>query len=153
MQRTDLPIDAILPELAAILASSTRVVLEAPPGAGKSSLAVSVTNELTAHDRRLRLPIVTQTNEQADDIVASLRRKHPEIVVARLTGSTSGPSNAMLALAASGPGLVLSSDHNASDVQHAQVVVATARKWEFVRSGQQKNGNVRKYGLALIDEA
>ena len=37
MQRTDLPIDAILPELAAILASSTRVVLEAPPGAGKTT--------------------------------------------------------------------------------------------------------------------
>ncbi len=135
------------------LARDEAVLVEAPPGAGKSSLAVSVTNELTAHDRRLRLPVVTQTNEQADDIVASLRKKHPEIVVARLTGSASGPSNAMLALAAAGPGLVLSSDHDDSDVQQARVVVATARKWEFVRSGQQKNGNVRKYELALIDEA
>lgn len=134
------------------LAADQAVLIEAPPGAGKSSLAVSVTSELTAHDRRLRLPIVTQTNEQADDLVVSLRRKHSEIVVARLTGA-SGPSNAMLALAANGPGLVLSSDHDSSDVQQAQVVVATARKWEFVRSRQQENGNVRKYRLALIDEA
>lgn len=135
------------------LTADEAVLVEAPPGAGKSSLAVSVTNELTSHDRRLRLPIVTQTNEQADDLVASLRKKHPAIVVARLTGSSSGPSRAMVALAANGPGLVLASDHDSSDVQQAQVVVATARKWEFVRSGQQRNGNVRKYGLALIDEA
>ena len=135
------------------LTADEAVLVEAPPGAGKSSLAVSVTSELTTHDRRLRLPIVTQTNEQADDLVASLRRKHPQIVVARLTGSSSGPSRAMVALAANGPGLVLASDHDSSDVHQAQVVVATARKWEFVRSSQQKNGSVRKYGLALIDEA
>jgi len=134
------------------LAADGAVLVEAPPGAGKSSLTVSVTSELTSHDRRLRLPIVTQTNEQADDLVRSLRTRHPDIVVARLTGG-SGPSNAMLALAANGPGLVLASDHDSSDVRDAQVVVATARKWEFVRSGQQKAGNVRKYELALIDEA
>ena len=45
------------------------VLIEAPPGAGKSSLVVSVTNALVSHDSRLRLPIVTQTNEQADDLV------------------------------------------------------------------------------------
>ncbi|GAA0712125.1 ATP-dependent helicase HrpB [Dokdonella soli] len=37
MSRTTLPIDAILPDLLAILASDTRVVLEAPPGAGKTT--------------------------------------------------------------------------------------------------------------------
>ena len=59
----------------------------------------------------------------------------------------------MLAAAAAAPGLVLSSDHDSSDVQQARVVVATARKWEFVRSKQQKNGAVRKYDMGLIDEA
>lgn len=128
------------------------VLVEAPPGAGKSSLAVSVSNALTSHDKTLRLPIVTQTNEQADDLVLSLRRKHPHIVVARLHGG-GGPSNAMLEAASTGPKLMLSSDHNSQDVQQAHVVVATARKWEFVRSGQQRAGNIRKYDLALIDEA
>lgn len=126
------------------------VLIEAPPGAGKSSLAVSVSSELVTNDAKLRLPIVTQTNEQADDLVLSLRRKHPEIRVARLHGSN-GPSNAMIA--ALGLGLVLSSDHDDQDVQSARIVVATARKWEFVRSKQQQDGNVRKYELALIDEA
>ena len=100
------------------------VLVEAPPGAGKSSLAVSVSNAFVTHDNSLRLPIVTQTNEQADDLVLSLRRRHRNITVARLHG-TSGPSNAMLAEA--GTGLVLSSDHDSSDVQNARVVVATAR--------------------------
>lgn len=129
------------------------VLVEAPPGAGKTSLTVSVSRALTEHDATLRLPIVTQTNEQADDLVLSLRKKHPGLVVARLHGSTSGPSTAMIGAAAAGPGLVLSSDHDAANVQNARVVVATARKWEFVRSGQQRAQNIRKYGLALIDEA
>jgi len=127
------------------------VLVEAPPGAGKSSLTVSVSNALVSHDKKLRLPIVTQTNEQADDLVLSLRRKHRTIVVARLHGATHGPSNAMLA--ATGPGLTLSHDHDDSDVQNAQIVIATARKWEFIRSKQQQNRNIRKYDLALIDEA
>jgi hypothetical protein len=128
------------------------VLVEAPPGAGKSTLTVSVSNALTSHDPKLRLPIVTQTNEQADDIVLSLRRKHPELVVARLYGGN-GASTAMLQASAIGPGLVLSKDHDAADVRDARVVVSTARKWEFVRSGQQKAGNIRPYQLALIDEA
>ncbi len=126
------------------------VLVEAPPGAGKSSLAVSVTEELVTADDGFRLPIVTQTNEQADDIVRSLRRKHPHVLVARLHGSK-GPSPAMVAELS--PGLVLDTDHESADVQRAQVVVATARKWEFVRSGQQRRGAIRRYRAALIDEA
>jgi len=127
------------------------VLVEAPPGAGKSSLTVSVSNVLTSEDARLRLPIVTQTNEQADDIVLSLRRRYPNIRIVRLVGTSGAPSSAMLD--AAGPGLAITSDHDSTDVQDAQVVVATARKWEFVRSKQQQNGSVRKYDLALIDEA
>ncbi len=127
------------------------ILVEAPPGAGKSSLTVSVANALTSQDKKLRLPVVTQTNEQADDLVLSLHRRHPHLVVARLHGSSSAPSNAMLAVA--GAGVVLSSDHDSSNVRGARVVVATARKWEFVRSKQQRDQNIRKYEVALIDEA
>ncbi|MEL7210023.1 MAG: AAA domain-containing protein, partial [Actinomycetota bacterium] len=130
--------------------SDEAVLVEAPPGAGKSSLTVSVANELITQDPKLRLPVVTQTNEQADDLVAALRKRHPAVDVARLHGG-SGPSTAMVTLA--GPGLVLSSDHDSKDVQDARVVVSTARKWEFVRSKQQQDGTIRKYELALIDEA
>ena len=128
------------------------VLIEAPPGAGKSSLTVSVSNALTSHDKSLRLPIVTQTNEQADDMVLSLRRKHPDLVVARLTGG-GGPSTAMITNAAERSGLILETDHDSPRVQDARVIVSTARKWEFVRSKQQRNQNIRQYDLALIDEA
>ncbi|MGO4600390.1 AAA domain-containing protein [Terrabacter sp. 2YAF2] len=130
------------------------VLVEAPPGAGKSSLTVSVSKALTDSDRRLRLPVVTQTNEQADDLVLALRRRHPDLTVARLFGSTGGPSSAMVAAkAAAGSSLVLESDHDSPDVRSARVVVSTARKWEFIRSKQQQNGAMQPYELALIDEA
>ena len=131
-------------------ARDAAVLVEAPPGAGKSSLIVSVANELTVHDKSLSLPIVTQTNDQADDLALSLRKKHPNLLVARLHGGT-GPSAAMAS--AGGPGLVLSNKHDDQDVRRAQVVVATARKWEYVRSKQQQHGNIRRYELVLIDEA
>ncbi|MFF0989563.1 AAA domain-containing protein [Kocuria nitroreducens] len=129
------------------------VLVEAPPGAGKSSLTVSVSKALTEMDKKLRLPIVTQTNEQADDLVLSLRKKHPDLIVARLFGSSRGPSSAMVSATANDAELVLASDHDDARVRSAQVVIATARKWEFVRSKQQQNKNIQSYELALIDEA
>lgn len=128
------------------------VLVEAPPGAGKSSLTVSVSKALTEADSSLRLPIVTQTNEQADDLVRSLLKKHPDLSVARLVGG-SGPSTAMMSAALTYPSLVIGSKHDDPTIRGAQVVVATARKWEFVRSGQQQNGSINTYDLALIDEA
>lgn len=128
------------------------VLVEAPPGAGKSSLTVSVSKALTDADSKLRLPIVTQTNEQADDLVASLLKRHPDLRVTRLVGGAGG-SNAMRTLAAANPDLVISSKHDDLAVKGTQVVVATARKWEFVRSGQQQSGLIQGYDLALIDEA
>jgi hypothetical protein len=129
------------------------VLVEAPPGAGKSSLTVSVSKALADADPKLRLPIVTQTNEQADDLAAALVRKHPDLKVARLVG-TSGPSNAMMSLFLQSPtSLAISGKHDDSQVHSAQVIVATARKWEFVRSGQQQKGLIHGYDKALIDEA
>lgn len=136
-------------------AEGEAVLVEAPPGAGKSSLTVSVSRAMTEADSRLRLPVVTQTNEQADDLVKSLRKRHPNLVVARLYGSSRGPSTAMIAAKdAAGSGLVLESNHDAADVRSARVVVATARKWEFIRSKRQQDGSgIRPYEYALIDEA
>ncbi|MBM9458775.1 ATP-binding protein [Nocardioides sp. zg-536] len=128
------------------------VLVEAPPGAGKSSLTVSVSKALADADSKLRLPIVTQTNEQADDLVAALLKRHPDLRVTRLVGGAGG-SSAMQNLAAANPDLVISSKHDDPTVKGTQVVVATARKWEFVRSGQQRNGLIQGYDLALIDEA
>lgn len=125
------------------------VLAEAPPGAGKSTLTVSVARALTQHDKRLRLPIVTQTNEQADDLVHSLTKRYPGIAVARLVGS-GGPSPAM---AAAGGSVLIGNQSDATTLQPARVIVGTARKWQYERSRFQKKGAGHQFEFALIDEA
>ncbi len=130
------------------------MLVEAPPGAGKSSLTVSVANALTSHDQT-----AATADRHPDERTGGRPRRcrcagsTPSIVVARLRGASSAPSTAMLAAAAAGPVLVSTATTTRPTCSSARVVVATARKWEFVRSGQQQNGNIRKYDLALIDEA
>ncbi len=126
------------------------VLVEAPPGAGKSSLIVSVARELISRDDTLCLPIVTQTNEQADDLVIALLKSDSPTVVARLH-ATEGPSSVMRGSV--GQGLVLGSDLDTVDRSHPRIVVATARKWEYVRSMRQGQRRQGRYDVALIDEA
>ncbi len=126
------------------------VLAEAPPGAGKSSLTVSVAAEITGHDTSLTLPIVTQTNEQADDLVQSLIERHPNLVVGRLVG-TPGASAAIGRLA--GPHVLVGKQSDGADLRSARVVVSTARKWEYERSRMQDSGAMRTFQFALIDEA
>jgi hypothetical protein len=125
------------------------VLAEAPPGAGKSTLTVSVARALTQHDKGLRLPVVTQTNEQADDLVLSLAQRYPDLVVARLVAG-SGPS---AAIAAAGGNVLIGNQSDASAMQPARVVIGTARKWQYERSRFQKNNTGHKFQFALIDEA
>lgn len=125
------------------------VLAEAPPGAGKSTLTVSVAGALTQHDKRLTLPVVTQTNEQADDLVLSLVKKYPDMVVARLVGG-GGPSDS---IALAGGKVLVGKQSDASALQSARVIVGTARKWQYERSRFQTNGAGHKFEFALIDEA
>ena len=62
------------------------VLVEAPPGAGKSTLTCSVAHSLVQAEKHLTLPIITQTNEQADDIVSALHSGYPGLPVGRLVG-------------------------------------------------------------------
>ena len=65
------------------------VVIDSPPGAGKSTFVVDAA-ELLSRDHVV--PIVAQTNAQADDLVAKLRRIHPHLVVGRLIGADGNPN-------------------------------------------------------------
>ena len=126
------------------------VLAEAPPGAGKSTLTVSVARALTQHDKRLTLPVVTQTNEQADDLVLALADRYPDMAVARLVSSSRGPS---AAIASAGGRVLFGDQSDAAVLRSARVVVGTASKWQYERSRFQKNGTLRKFEFALIDEA
>jgi hypothetical protein len=126
------------------------VIAEAPPGAGKSTLTASVANALIQADRKLHLAIVTQTNEQADDLVAAIAKRYRSVRVARLCGG-SGPSAAIQRLL--GASVSAGGRGDVPDVVAARVVVATARKWQYERSRLQSSRNITTFPFALIDEA
>jgi hypothetical protein len=126
------------------------VIVEAPPGAGKSTLTASVTKALTDQDKKLTLAVVTQTNEQADDLVTSITKQYRGLAVARMVG-TSGPSAEMGKLQAQGA-VVIGTQADEAEVRGCRAIVSTARKWQYERSRLQKKGALA-YPFALIDEA
>ena len=128
--------------------SQGAVIAEAPPGAGKSTLTVSVASKLIDDDPDLILAIVTQTNEQADDLVRALCKVRPHHEVARMCGGT-GPSFEMAHLKTKG----LMIGRRVSEFDRVRVIVSTARKWQFERARLQKDQEVSPCRIALIDEA
>src|SRR3712207_1117452 len=74
-------IDAVLADLAT--ADHRGVVVDSPPGAGKSTLVVRAAGELAATGAPLM--IVAQTNEQVDDLIDRLGARSPEVAVGRLS--------------------------------------------------------------------
>jgi superfamily I DNA/RNA helicase len=123
------------------------VLVEAPPGAGKSTLITTISADILARHPGT-LPIVSQTNEQADDLVAGLLKRFPHLTVGRLVGTT-GPSAAIVRLLASG--VVVGSHADDSPLAGADVIVGTARKWQYERS--RLAGNGVHYEFGLIDES
>ena len=128
--------------------SEGAVIAEAPPGAGKSTLTVSVAQRLINDDPDLTLAIVTQTNEQADDLVGSLCKAGSGPHVARMT-SQAGPSKQILSHSSSG----LTVGGRCDELSESRIIVSTARKWQFERSRLQKNETQSPCRIALIDEA
>ncbi|MER7759562.1 AAA domain-containing protein [Streptomyces sp. NPDC097619] len=115
------------------------VVVDSPPGAGKSTLVVRAARELAAAGRRLM--IVAQTNAQVDDLVLRLAEKDPELPVGRLHSSdTDSYDKALLGLRS----VTLSA--KPGDLTGLPVVVSTAAKWAHVQG-------VEPWEHAIVDEA
>ncbi|GAA0991781.1 AAA family ATPase [Acrocarpospora macrocephala] len=113
------------------------LVVDSPPGAGKTTLVVSATIELVKADQRLM--IVAQTNEQVDDLVDKLASNAPGTSIGRLHAEGFEPPDRVTRH----PGVTL---HNKiENVENCQVVVATADKWAYI-SG-------RAWEWAIVDEA
>lgn len=79
-ERADRAVAGILTSLDT--ASGRGVVVDSPPGAGKSTLVVRATGHLTSAGHQLM--IVAQTNEQVDDLVDRIAREHPGLAIGRL---------------------------------------------------------------------
>jgi len=113
------------------------VVVDSPPGAGKSTLVVRAARELVHGGER---PIiVAQTNNQVDDLITRLAEADPGIPVGRLSSSTYIASPALNSLT----NLIIGRTLN--DLAGCQVIVGTAAKWATIRD--------TTFGWAILDES
>ncbi|MFG1927419.1 AAA domain-containing protein [Cryptosporangium sp. NPDC048952] len=117
------------------------IVVDSPPGAGKSTLVVRAALELALAGEPLM--IVAQTNEQVDDLIVrlsgSLYEARPDAWIGRLSR---GGFVAPLRLAAL-PNVVVSS--SLGDLNDPLVTIATAAKWAHVKD--------HVWPWAIVDEA
>ncbi|MBW5424434.1 AAA family ATPase [Streptomyces sp. BG9H] len=118
------------------------VVVDSPPGAGKSTLVVRAARELAAAGRPLM--VIAQTNAQVDDLILRLAEKDPELPVGRLHSSDPDPYDKALDDL---PNVRKST--KAGDLAGLDVVVSTAAKWAHVKVDQLD----APWGHAIVDEA
>ncbi|WP_034264373.1 AAA domain-containing protein [Actinospica robiniae] len=115
------------------------VIVDSPPGAGKSTLVVELAGRLAATGERVM--IVAQTNEQVDDLVGRLASAHPTLALGRLTASDYEVPERLAPLR--GPCLAFSA--KLPELAASSVVLATAAKWALVKEGE--------FPWAILDEA
>ncbi|MEU2157800.1 AAA domain-containing protein [Streptomyces sp. NPDC019396] len=115
------------------------VVVDSPPGAGKSTLVVRAALELAAAGRPLM--VVAQTNAQVDDLVLRLAEKEPGLPVGRLHSSDPDPYDKALDRLDN-----VRKSAKAGDLAGLDVVISTAAKWAHVKG-------VEPWGHAIVDEA
>ncbi|MDQ8707379.1 AAA family ATPase [Streptomyces sp. LHD-70] len=115
------------------------VVVDSPPGAGKSTLVVNAALELAAAGRPLM--VIAQTNAQVDDLVLRLAEKEPGLPVGRLHSSDADPYDKALDELEN-----VRKSTKAADLAGLDVVISTAAKWAHVK-------NVEPWRHAIVDEA
>src|SRR5579862_3697410 len=107
------------------LASAERgVVVDSPPGAGKSTLVVRAAAELAAAGERVM--IVGQTNEQVDDLTDRLAAGHPSLPVGRLAARGYAPPKRVARHEN------VQASTSTADLSACPVVLGTAAKWATV---------------------
>ena len=127
-------------EIIADLAAGHRaVVVDSPPGAGKSTLVVRAALALAGEGEPVM--VVAQTNEQVNDLVDRLASADPALAVGRLSAQDYVPS------ARVGRHANVTVSAGVSDLSGCPVIVATAAKWATLRTGTWS------CAWAVIDEA
>jgi hypothetical protein len=128
-------VDAVLADLAA--GDHRGVVVDSPPGAGKSTLVVRAAGVLAAAGEALM--IVAQTNEQVDDLIARLAAASPGLAVGRLSAVDYTASERVRAHPTCRVGAKV------GDLGAPAVTIGTAAKWATVTEGT--------WPWAIVDEA
>ncbi|MCA2215376.1 AAA family ATPase [Jidongwangia harbinensis] len=128
-------IDAVLADLAT--GDHRGVVVDSPPGAGKSTLVVRAAGVLAAAGASLM--IVAQTNEQVDDLIARLGRASPSVAVGRLSAVDYLPTARVRNHPACRVGAKV------AELGAPAITIGTAAKWATVTQGT--------WPWAIVDEA
>ena len=137
-QRSQAAVRAVLRDFADL--DGPGLVVDAPPGAGKSTLVVAAALDFAA--RGEPCIIVAQTNNQIDDLIERLAAESPAVGLGRLSGSEYPPTPAIAALRDSG---ALTVDTSVERLGACGLIFATAAKWAWVDD--------RRYPCAIVDEA
>ncbi len=113
------------------------VIVDSPPGAGKSTLVVRAALQVAESGDRLM--IVAQTNEQVNDLIDRLATANPALGVGRLTASGYVPPETVTRH----PGVSVAG--KADELAGCPVIIATADKWAYVSGAT--------WPWAIVDEA
>jgi hypothetical protein len=129
----------ILPDVLADLGSGAHlgVVVDSPPGAGKSTLVVRAALRLVEGGDPVI--IVAQTNEQVDDLVVRLATAAPSVRVGRLSAQDYQETPRV----SRQPSVVVGT--KVDDLLGSRIIVGTAAKWATVSDGS--------WPWAIVDEA
>jgi energy-coupling factor transporter ATP-binding protein EcfA2 len=148
--------EAILGDLAK---AERGVVVDSPPGAGKSTLVVAAAASLA--ERGERVMVVGQTNEQVDDLIDRLAGEHGVLRIGRLSAQGYIPAERI----ARHQNVTASS--SIADLSGFPVTVSTAAKWAtlattgfagtgFASTGFASTGLAgqgARWPWAIVDEA
>jgi AAA domain len=113
------------------------VVVDSPPGAGKSTLVVTAASRLA--DAGERVIVIAQTNEQVDDLTERLAISRPDLRIGRICATEYTPPARVVSHAN------VASATAADDLADCPVIVGTAHKWARVKA--------TSWPWAIIDEA
>jgi hypothetical protein len=129
--------EAILGDLAK---ADRGVVVDSPPGAGKSTLVVAAAASLA--ERGERVIVVGQTNEQVDDLIDRLASEHGVLRIGRLSAQDYIPADRVH----KHQNVTVSS--SIADLSEHPLVIATAAKWAMLSNTGLSNTGLSNTGLS-----
>ncbi|MEW2381448.1 AAA domain-containing protein [Micromonospora sp. NPDC047707] len=113
------------------------VVVDSPPGAGKSTLVVRAAIELARAGEPLI--VIAQTNEQVDDLIDRLAQQAPDLHIGRLSANDYSATERIKRYA------TVRVAAKVADLGGPSIIIGTAAKWSMVSEGC--------WPWAIVDEA